>query len=157
MPHKNTLAEMVDSRCCVCSVEVGWPENLLVYCDGQGCNVVVHQACYGIVKIPLGPWFCRKCESQERSARVSCQLCPNRGGAFKRTDTNSWAHVVCALFISEVRFHNVATMEPIVLGLVPPERYGNLCYLCVKQGNFIKDKCGACCVNFPGAAVALSK
>lgn len=52
-----------------------------------------------------------------------CELCPNRDGALKRTDTNSWAHVVCALYIPEVRFGNVSTMEPIVLGLVPQERY----------------------------------
>ena len=110
------------------------------------------------MQVPSGPWFCRKCESQERAARVvsfvqtahakicpilaiflkiekhiksflflqRCELCPNRDGALKRTDTNSWAHVVCALYIPEVRFHNVSTMEPIVLGLVPPERYGNV-------------------------------
>ncbi|GFW45797.1 hypothetical protein TNCV_4495181 [Trichonephila clavipes] len=29
--------------CCVCSDERGWTENPLVYCDGQGCNVAVHQ------------------------------------------------------------------------------------------------------------------
>ena len=27
-------------------------------------------ACYGIVNLPGGQWFCRKCESQERAARV---------------------------------------------------------------------------------------
>ena len=62
-----------------------------------------------------------------------CELCPNRDGALKRTDTNSWAHVVCALYIPEVRFHNVSTMEPIVLGLVPPERYGNVS---IKKGMY---------------------
>jgi len=29
--------------CCVCSDERGWDENPLVYCDGHGCNVAVHQ------------------------------------------------------------------------------------------------------------------
>lgn len=108
--------------CCVCSDERGWPENPLVYCDGQNCTVAVHQACYGIVTVPTGPWYCRKCESQERSARVRCELCPSRDGALKRTDTQSWAHVVCALYIPEVRFGNVTTMEPIILQ-IPPERF----------------------------------
>ena len=113
--------------CCICAGENGYAENLLFFCDGRGCNVAVHQACYGIVQVPSGPWFCCKCEWHERDAHVRCVLCPNRVGALKRTDTNSWAHVICALYIPEVRFHNVSTMEPIVLGLVPPERYGNVC------------------------------
>ena len=29
--------------CCVCLDERGWAENPLVYCDGQSCNVAVHQ------------------------------------------------------------------------------------------------------------------
>lgn len=71
----------------------------------------------------LQPWYCRKCESQERSARVRCELCPSRDGALKKTDNQGWAHVVCALYIPEVRFGNVSTMEPIILQLIPPERY----------------------------------
>ena len=42
------MVEMVGG-CCVCSDEQGWNENPLVYCDGQGCNVAVHQ---GILQDP---------------------------------------------------------------------------------------------------------
>jgi len=131
--------------CCVCSDEQGWNENPLVYCDGQGCSVAVHQACYGIVTVPTGPWYCRKCESQERQARVRCELCPSKDGALKRTDNGGWAHVVCALYIPEVRFGNVATMEPIILALVPQERYNKVCYLCLENsGKESKASHGAC-------------
>lgn len=38
----NNMKEMIGG-CCVCSDERGWAENPLVYCDGHGCNVAVHQ------------------------------------------------------------------------------------------------------------------
>ncbi|KAM8881830.1 protein AF-10 isoform 2-T2 [Synchiropus picturatus] len=159
----NNMKEMIGG-CCVCSDERGWAENPLVYCDGHGCNVAVHQACYGIVQVPTGPWFCRKCESQERAARVSnssrldssldltvpasllwrCELCPHKDGALKRTDNGGWAHVVCALYIPEVEFANVSTMEPIVLQSVPHERYNKTCYICEDQGRESKAATGAC-------------
>lgn len=129
----------------LCLNQSGWSENPLVYCDGPNCTVAVHQACYGIVSVPKGPWYCQKCESQERPTRLRCELCPNRDGALKKTDTASWVHVVCgiqfllnycyislliylnylhtALYIPEVRFGNVTTMEPILLELVPQDRY----------------------------------
>ncbi|XP_077170333.1 protein AF-17 isoform X2 [Paroedura picta] len=137
------MKEMVGG-CCVCSDERGWTENPLVYCDGHGCNVAVHQACYGIVQVPTGPWFCRKCESQERAARVRCELCPHKDGALKRTDNGGWAHVVCALYIPEVQFANVLTMEPIVLQYVPHDRFNKICYICEEQGRESKAASGAC-------------
>ncbi|XP_033841401.1 LOW QUALITY PROTEIN: protein AF-10 [Periophthalmus magnuspinnatus] len=139
----NNMKEMIGG-CCVCSDERGWAENPLVYCDGHGCNVAVHQACYGIVQVPTGPWFCRKCESQERAARVRCELCPHKDGALKRTDNGGWAHVVCALYIPEVEFANVSTMEPIVLQSVPHDRYNKTCYICEDQGRESKAATGAC-------------
>uniref|UniRef100_A0A493TES3 MLLT10 histone lysine methyltransferase DOT1L cofactor n=2 Tax=Anas platyrhynchos TaxID=8839 RepID=A0A493TES3_ANAPP len=139
----SSMKEMIGG-CCVCSDERGWAENPLVYCDGHGCNVAVHQACYGIVQVPTGPWFCRKCESQERAARVRCELCPHKDGALKRTDNGGWAHVVCALYIPEVQFANVSTMEPIVLQSVPHDRYNKTCYICDEQGRESKAASGAC-------------
>ncbi|XP_028160644.1 protein AF-10 isoform X13 [Ostrinia furnacalis] len=137
------MKEMVGG-CCVCSDERGWPDNPLVYCDGNGCTVAVHQACYGIVTVPTGPWFCRKCECPDIKGKVKCELCPSKSGALKRTDTGGWAHVVCALYIPEVRFGNVTSMEPIVLRLIPPERYNKTCYICHDQGKTHRSTAGAC-------------
>ncbi|ELT98173.1 hypothetical protein CAPTEDRAFT_129495 [Capitella teleta] len=137
------MKEMVGG-CCVCSDERGWSENPLVYCDGQQCNVAVHQACYGILTVPSGPWFCRKCESQERTARVRCEMCPLKEGALKRTDTGGWCHVVCALFIPEAWFGNVQTMEPIILKGLPPERFNKVCYICEESNRAAKATSGAC-------------
>ena len=36
------VREMIGG-CCVCLDERGWNENPLVYCDGGGCTVAVHQ------------------------------------------------------------------------------------------------------------------
>nr|XP_034839513.1 protein AF-10 [Maniola hyperantus] len=140
---KETMKEMVGG-CCVCSDERGWPDNPLVYCDGNGCTVAVHQACYGIIAVPTGPWYCRKCESPETKGKVRCELCPSKSGALKRTDTGGWAHVVCALYIPEVRFGNVTSMEPIVLRLIPPERYNKICYICQDMGKTHRANAGAC-------------
>ena len=51
--------------CCVCSDDTGFSNNLLVYCDG--CNVAVHQGCYGIINVPDGDWFCRRCEFKQKN------------------------------------------------------------------------------------------
>ncbi|XP_073976582.1 uncharacterized protein isoform X3 [Rhodnius prolixus] len=144
------MKEMVGG-CCVCSDDRGWTENPLVYCDGPFCTVAVHQACYGIVTVPTGNWYCRKCESQEncaspeRSTKVRCELCPNKDGALKPTDNNAWAHVVCALYIPEVRFGNVTTMEPIILQQIPQERYNKTCYICDENNRSAsRSTVGAC-------------
>uniref|UniRef100_G1MUI3 Uncharacterized protein n=1 Tax=Meleagris gallopavo TaxID=9103 RepID=G1MUI3_MELGA len=112
--------------------------------DGQMNVSASLAACYGIVQVPTGPWFCRKCESQERAARVRCELCPHKDGALKRTDNGGWAHVVCALYIPEVQFANVLTMEPIVLQYVPHDRFNKTCYICEEQGRESKAASGAC-------------
>ena len=45
------------------------------------------------------------------------------------TEHGGWAHVVCALYIPEIKFENDSTLEPILLKRVPLERYNKVCLL----------------------------
>ncbi|CAF2527129.1 unnamed protein product [Rotaria sp. Silwood2] len=130
--------------CCVCSDDQGFANNALVYCDGKGCTVACHTACYGIVTIPDGDWYCGRCEASDIQA--PCRLCPTIEGAMKRTSDGGWAHVVCALYIPEVSFGDDATMEPIILSKIPSTRFGQECSICTQNGRSkMIATSGACC------------
>ncbi|CAF0889447.1 unnamed protein product [Rotaria sp. Silwood1] len=143
--NKNmTNHEELVGGCCVCSDDQGFSNNALVYCDGKGCTVACHTACYGIVSIPDGDWYCRRCEVG--AIQAPCRLCPLIEGAMKRTSDGNWAHVICALYIPEVSFGNDETMEPIILSKIPSIRYGQPCSICIKNGRSKSDAIkGACC------------
>ncbi|XP_059209707.1 protein Jade-1 isoform X2 [Centropristis striata] len=123
-----------DVVCDVCQSPDGEDNNEMVFCDK--CNICVHQACYGIQKVPKGSWLCRICAL---GILPKCQLCPKKGGAMKPTRSGTkWVHVSCALWIPEVSIGNPEKMEPITnVSHIPSNRWALICCLC-------KEKAGAC-------------
>lgn len=123
-----------DVVCDVCRSPDSEEGNEMVFCDQ--CDLCVHQACYGIQRIPEGSWVCRTCAL---GIRPPCVLCPTRGGAMKSTRSGQkWAHVSCALWIPEVSIGSVEKMEPIMkISQIPPSRWALTCCLC-------RERIGAC-------------
>ncbi|XP_054644649.1 protein Jade-3 isoform X3 [Dunckerocampus dactyliophorus] len=135
-----------DVVCDVCRSPDSEEGNDMVFCDK--CNICVHQACYGIVKVPVGNWLCRTCVL---GIDPQCLLCPKKGGAMKATRAGTkWAHVSCALWIPEVSIACPERMEPITkVSHIPPSRWSLICSVCkVKTGACIQCSVKNCTTPF---------
>ncbi|KAI5475586.1 Bromodomain and PHD finger domain containing protein 3 [Pseudohyphozyma bogoriensis] len=140
IPKKASAFPAEDSSCAICDDGECENSNAIVFCDG--CNLAVHQDCYGVPYIPEGQWLCRKC-TVSPDKPVNCVLCPNSYGAFKQTTTAQWAHLVCAIWVPDTGVSNTVYMEPIDgVENISKNRWKLVCYLC-------KKRVGACiqCAN----------
>ncbi|KAL1889372.1 hypothetical protein Sste5346_008939 [Sporothrix stenoceras] len=127
--------EEQDSKCAICDDGDCENTNAIVFCDG--CDLAVHQDCYGVPFIPEGQWLCRKCQLIGRGI-PTCIFCPNTDGAFKQTNSSKWAHMLCAMWIPETSLGNTTFMEPVMdVDKVPKTRWRLSCYIC-------RQKMGAC-------------
>ncbi|RYP45917.1 hypothetical protein DL768_007785 [Monosporascus sp. mg162] len=123
--------EEQDSKCAICDDGDCENTNAIVFCDG--CDLAVHQECYGVPFIPEGQWLCRKCQLIGRGI-PTCIFCPNSDGAFKQTNSSKWAHLLCAMWIPEVTLGNHTFMEPVMdVEKVPKSRWKLTCYICNQQ------------------------
>lgn len=147
IPKSDYAMPSEDSTCAICDDSEGENSNAIVFCDG--CNLAVHQDCYGVPYIPEGQWLCRKCTVSPENP-VSCILCPNEGGAFKQTVFGDWAHLLCAIWIPETRVANEVFMEPITgSDKIPKQRWKLKCSICgIREGACIQCTKNSCFLAF---------
>ena len=145
--------------CDICA-EGDWEDdNKILFCDA--CDVCVHQDCYGAgaKKVPSGPWFCDACNHGRRTAgkqqtrvtaaETECVLCPNKGGALKRTSDARWAHIVCALWTPGAEFLDPDGLDVVHPCAVNPARLELTCSICnTKGGACIQCKAPRCLAAF---------
>ncbi|KAK8798836.1 hypothetical protein WA158_007920 [Blastocystis sp. Blastoise] len=126
------------TNCCVCD-DGEWTEgDPIVFCDG--CDMGTHVQCYGaplIYGIPHDEWYCENCKHNARDAK--CILCPNKGGAMKRTTDGRWAHISCALWIPEVFFLDPDSRDMIDIFKIAERRWNYKCIYC--------NKVEGCCIE----------
>ena len=136
--------------------------NEIVECDG--CGISVHEACYGIVgaaddheqddastvsSASTEPWFCEPCRAGLTS-HPPCELCPNVGGIYKRTDVGRWVHLVCALYTPGVAFAEPERVACVTVFKISYTQFGRRpCFLCTdtktaKTGVCINCDAGMC-------------
>ncbi|KAJ7027919.1 bromodomain and PHD finger-containing protein 3 [Mycena alexandri] len=147
IPKPDLALPSEDSTCAICDDSEADNSNAIVFCDG--CNLAVHQDCYGVPYIPEGQWLCRKCTVSPENP-VSCILCPNEGGAFKQTSQGEWIHLLCAIWVPETRVSNDVFMEPIIgVEKIVKPRWKLKCIICgQREGACIQCAKQSCSLAF---------
>ncbi|KAF9557457.1 Protein AF-17 [Mortierella alpina] len=127
-----------ETDCLVCGSGKSFTKNPILFCDGPGCDIPVHQKCYGVAVVPSGNWYCQRCEDRIPINNTPSCCCPQKTGAFKRTTIpNQYIHVACAHFHPDLD----ETLDPIAFNTsLTPKR---ICCLCKSDAGI----CSKCCID----------
>ena len=63
------IPDAEDQKCVICDDGECDNNNVIVFCDG--CDIAVHQDCYGVPFIPEGQWLCKACQAS-RTKLLNC-------------------------------------------------------------------------------------
>lgn len=109
---ENQAGEEQDTKCAICDDGDCENTNAIVFCDG--CDLAVHQECYGVPFIPEGQWMCRKCQLAGRGIPVS-------------TIYSSWSAAACRSWLT--LYHRLAYSVPtqMVPSSKPTTQNGPIC------------------------------
>ncbi|MES1909671.1 MAG: hypothetical protein MHM6MM_002372 [Cercozoa sp. M6MM] len=128
-----------DACCAVClSPHCDVNDGDMVFCEG--CEIAVHQRCYGIPALPEGDFFCERCQfyrvkREPKECDFRCRVCPHTSGAMKPAEGGGFVHVLCANSVPELHYGNDTTMSPVQgLSLITKDRRNMRCQLCKKGG-----------------------
>jgi hypothetical protein len=80
-------------------------------------------------------WKCDWCRNAPNSIKNSkrnmkCILCPVRRGPLKATNDRRFAHVTCALYVSNTRFGDLSKLEPIIYDEQQKKSTLRSCHIC---------------------------
>jgi len=131
-----------DTLCQICFGADSEDGNPIIICDG--CDVSVHQFCYGIPEIPKGPWLCKPCSYGH--CKPLCYLCGNDIiGAFTSMKSKEiiWAHNTCALWIPECIFEDLDYIKDIKIVKSNTQRRMHKCSICHRAKHGLSLKCCA--------------
>ncbi|MEN2496215.1 MAG: E3 ubiquitin-protein ligase Jade-2 [Marteilia pararefringens] len=139
MPYASWYSKMI---CQICFGSESEHNNKIVLCEG--CDLCVHQSCYGIPEIPAEDWLCKPCKLN--LSKPMCYLCGNDTvGAFTSMKSKEvlWAHNLCALWIPEVIYEDVNENTKVRVTAGGSKRTQNCCCICFQSRIGLCIECNA--------------
>jgi hypothetical protein len=136
--ERKRAEEESDAVCSCCGGGDSFVKNFILFCERPGCNLAVHQHCYGIPSVPAGEWMCAPCSggSALHPSMISCVLCGIHGGplrpvvmssnnnsSYATVDVNrvkQWCHPHCArlLAVTGIAPHVKMLETGVIVGLL---------------------------------------